>query len=111
MIKGLFIIFFFLLLGDGICLAAKLPIPGNVIGMLLLTCALHFKLVQLSSVQKTAELLVANMAFLFIPPGVGIMLYFDLIRAELIPILASYLLSTYAVLVVVAKLQDKLTDK
>lgn len=109
MIKGLFIIFFFLFLGDSICIASGIPIPGNVIGMLLLTVGLHCKLIKLESVQQTADMLVKNMALLFIPPGVGIMLYFDLIRAELLPILVSYVLSTYAVLVVVGKIQEKLS--
>ena len=62
MIKSLGIIFGCLLLGDVISGVLYLPIPGNVIGMLLLTLALTRHLVRLEDVKPTADLLVKNLA-------------------------------------------------
>ena len=52
------------------------------------------------------------------PPGVALMLHFDLIRAELMPIVGGTLVSTALVLLVtghthqvVAKSEKKITDK
>ena len=45
------------------------------------------------------DFLIANLGFLFVPPGVALMCYFDLIRAEWFPILAATVVSTMLVLV------------
>ncbi|UOD34637.1 CidA/LrgA family protein [Deferribacteraceae bacterium V6Fe1] len=108
MIQGLTIIFLFLFLGDSITYLTKIPIPGNVIGMILLTISLKIEIIKLNSVKPAADILVKNMAFLFVPPGVGIMIYFDLIKTEFIPIFLSYIFSTLAVLYAVGKFQQTL---
>ena len=41
-----------------------------------------------------------NLGFFFIPPGVALMLYFDIIAAEFWPIVTASLISTLLVLVV-----------
>jgi holin-like protein len=111
MVQGLTIIFLFLFLGDSISYFAKIPIPGNVIGMILLTVSLKIGLIKLESIKPSADILVKNMAFLFVPPGVGIMVYFDLIKTEFVAIVASYLFSTFAVLFAVGKIQQSLGKK
>jgi len=111
MIQGLTIIFLFLFLGDSITYITKIPIPGNVIGMIMLTISLKIEIIKLDSVRPAAEILVKNMAFLFVPPGVGIMIYFNLIKREFIPIFLSYILSTLAVLYIVGKFQQTLDKK
>jgi len=108
MIKSLGIIFGCLLLGDVISGVLYLPIPGNVIGMLLLTLALTRHLVRLEDVKPTADLLVKNLALLFVPPGVGLILYFDLLQKEFVAIVISFLVSTFLVLAIVGYVQQKL---
>jgi holin-like protein len=51
-------------------------------------------------VQGISDFLVANLGFFFVPPGVALMLYFDLIRAQWIPIVVATVVSTVVVLVV-----------
>jgi len=77
----------------------SLPIPGNVIGMMLLTFSLCRGWVDVKSVKPAADLLVQNMAFFFVPPGAGLVLYLDLLSREWVPIVVAYILSTLAVLV------------
>ena len=111
MIKGFLIIFTLLFLGDSISNLFSIPIPGNVIGMLLMTVALKYKIVKLEDIKPVSDVLVNNLAFFFIPPGVGVMVYYNLIKNEFIPIVAAWFLSTLLVFTVVGKLQDKLSRK
>ena len=108
MIKGIAILFIFLTVGEAISLISQLPIPGNVIGMLLLTMALHFKLVRLEDIRSVAEGLLKYLALFFVPPGVGLIVYFDLIKQEWLAIVLANVVSTVAVLLAVEILQQKL---
>ena len=47
-----------------------------------------------------SDFLVANLGFFFVPPGVALMLYFDVIAAEFWPIVTATIVSTALVLVV-----------
>lgn len=62
-------------------------LPGSIIGMLLLTAFLQMGWVKLRWVKGISDFLVSNMGFFFVPPGVALMLYFDVIAAEFWPIL------------------------
>jgi holin-like protein len=50
MVKGLALIFLFQLTGETIVALTGIPLPGNVIGMILLFCALLLRMVSLDSV-------------------------------------------------------------
>lgn len=100
MVKQCAIIFGCLALGDLIVWITGIELPGSIIGMLLLTAFLQMKLIKLESVKGIADFLVGNMGFFFVPPGVALMLYFDVIKAEFWPIVIATLVSTVLVLVV-----------
>ncbi|NJE25966.1 CidA/LrgA family protein [Thermococcus sp. MV5] len=109
MYKGLAIIFGFLFIGEGITEVLHLPIPGNVIGMILLTFALLFKLVKIEDVEKEAELFIRNMSVMFIPPGVGIISYWALIKSQILPITTTLVISFLLTLILTAKLVEYLS--
>lgn len=46
------------------------------------------------------------MAFFFVPPGVALMLYFDIIAAEWIPITVATVVSIFLVIVVTGRLHQ-----
>ena len=90
----------------------------NGMAMLLLTLLLKVKVIKLEWVRGLTDFLIANLGFFFVPPGVALMLHFDLIRAELMPIVGATLVSTALVLLVtghthqvVAKGEKKITNK
>ena len=68
--------------------------------MLILTLQLKLKIIRLEWVKTISDFLVANIGFFFVPPGVAIMLYFDIIKAEFWPIVISTAISTVIVLAV-----------
>ena len=100
MAKQFFVIFGCLALGEVIVWATGVKLPSSIIGMLLLTFFLKTKIVKLEWVEKLSQFLLANLGFFFVPPGVAIMLYLDVIQKELMPIAAATVLSTILVLVV-----------
>ena len=94
------IIFGCLSFGELLVYLTGTKLPSSIIGMLTLTLLLQLGFVKLDWVKGIAEFLSFNLAFFFIPPGVGLMLYFDLIKAQFIPIIGATILSTILVLVV-----------
>ena len=100
MIRQCAILFGCLALGELIVFLTGIKLPSSIIGMLLLTSFLKFGWIKLEWVKGLSDFLVANLGFFFIPPGVALMLYFDIIKAEFWPIVVATLVSTLLVLVV-----------
>ena len=99
MIHQCAILFGCLALGELIVFLTGIKLPSSIIGMLLLTLFLKLGWIKLHWVQGMSDFLVANLGFFFIPPGVALMLYFDIIAAEFWPIAIASLVSTLMVLV------------
>lgn len=108
MIRGFAVLLSCQLLGELVARWFSWPVPGNVLGMALLLVALILGVVRIEWVLEAAELLLTNMALLFVPVGVGVMLYFDLIAREWLPILAATVLSTFVVLAATGHVTQRL---
>lgn len=100
MFRQLAIIIGCLAVGEFIVWLTGITIPSSILGMLLLTFLLKVKVIKLEWVETISNFLVKNMGFFFVPPGVALMLYFDIIKAEIGPIVLATALSTILVLVV-----------
>mgnify|MGYP003391417728 CR=1 FL=1 len=118
MVRQCFILFGCLALGELVVMVTGLKLPASIIGMLLLTLLLQLRIVKLEWVRGLTDFLIANLGFFFLLPGVALMLYFDLISAEIVPIVAATVLSTILVLLVtghthqvVSKGERKVVDK
>ena len=85
--------------------------PASVLGMLVLFAALRFRAVKMPDVRIASKLLLDNMMLFFVPVGVGLMTSYAIIREHLWAILASIVLSTVIVLVVVGRLQQRIGRK
>ena len=96
----LLIIFAFLAIGELVVWLTDVPIPSSIIGMLLLTMALQLRLVKLRQVEGVADFLVKNLGFFFVPAGIGVMVHFDLIAKQWMPIVVASVVSIVVVLVV-----------
>ncbi len=100
MFRQLAIIIGCLAVGEFAVWLTGITVPSSIVGMLLLTLLLKTGVVKLEWVETLSNFLVKNMGFFFVPPGVALMLYFDLIKAEIGPIVLATALSTVLVLVV-----------
>ena len=99
MIRQCTIIFGCLAVGELIVWLTGISIPSSIIGMLLLTALLQMKVVKLEWVKGMSDFLISNLGFFFVPPGVALMLYFDIIKAELQPIVLATVISTMLVMI------------
>jgi len=100
MIQQAAIIFGCLFFGELLVYVTGIKIPSSIIGMLLLTGLLYFKVVKIKQVRMISKGFGKNMAFFFVPPGVALMLYADTLKQEFWPIVVSSILSTLLVLAV-----------
>ncbi|MBB6097179.1 holin-like protein [Deinobacterium chartae] len=96
---GLFVLFAFLLLGEGVQRALHLPVPGSVVGMVLLWAALELRLVRLEWVEGAARSLQAILGLLFVPAGAGLVAHLGAgwTWAATLAVMAVALLATLAV--------------
>ena len=108
MVRGFAILLVMQFFGEVISRGLGIPIPGNVLGMGLLLLALAVGIIRVEWVQEAADLLLSHLALFFVPAGVGVMVYFDLIAREWFPIVVATVLSTFVVMAVTGKVAARL---
>jgi len=91
---GFAILLFFHFLGLLVQKVFHLPIPANVIGLILFTACLFLKIVKLEWVEASAQFLLRHMLLFFVPFVVGTMAYGPLIRQSAVSIALGLVLST-----------------
>ena len=107
MIKGIFIILAFLLLGEKCSHFMSDFIPGSVLGMMLLFVSLVTKLIKADDVRAAANFLTKNMALFFVPASIGIMSSWNLISQNILPLTLISVMTTVLVIAVVAFIQEQ----
>jgi holin-like protein len=85
--------------------------------MLLLLALLLFKTVDPASLAETTDVLLGNMAFFFLPSGVGILAHLETFRRNVLALLAICCLTTLLTfaasaftVAVVAKMQQRMRE-
>ena len=111
MIFQLGIIFIFLGLGEFIVWTTGISVPSSIIGMLLLFLSLCTKVVKLCHIEKAADLMVNNLGFFFIPAGIGVMKYFNLISNQWIPIVMAIVISSFLIILSTGGIYEFLGNK
>ncbi len=99
------------LAGELLRVAAHLPVPGPVIGMLLLVAVLALRrqpAAEEAALDRTTGVLLSHMGLLFVPAGVGIVAEAGLLRQAWMPILAGLLGSTVLSLMVTGFVMHRL---
>ncbi len=94
MLTYLTLIFCCQLLGELFITATGLPVPGPVVGMVLLFTGLLIKGSIPDDLGMVGDTLIKNLSLLFIPAGVGVMLHAKLIGREWMPISVALIAST-----------------
>ncbi len=100
MIRQSAIIFGCLAVGELLVHFTGIKLPSSIIGMILLTTLLKIGWLKLEWVKDIANFFVKTLPFYFVPAGVAVVLYFDLIKEYFWSILVSALGSTIIILVV-----------
>lgn len=88
----------FSLLMDQLARALHLPVPGSILGMIVLFILLQTRVVKLRWIEIGAAWLLGELLLFFIPSAVGIMNYMPMLEQDGLQILFIVLLSTFLVM-------------
>lgn len=102
MVTGFAWLLVFQLAGEVIVRALQLPVPGPVLGMLLLLLMLIWRGGPSQNLRDTGQSLLSHLSLLFIPAGVGIMVHGQRIAQEWLALVVAVVLSTALTLAVTA---------
>ena len=110
MLETLFIIFMFQLVGEAAQKMSGLPVPGPVIGLILmLSCLTLYKKQQNGHLETlrsqlilASETLIKYLSLLFVPIGVGVVMHLQLLESQLIKVFAILLIGTITTIVFTA---------
>ena len=76
--------------------------PASVIGMILLFICLLTGVLKIEHIQEKADFLLENIAFFFVPAGVSIINYFDVLESAWIQLVVICVISTVVTFAVTA---------
>lgn len=93
----------------GVCWAAQIveqalpfAFPASVIGMILMFLLLAFRVLKVDHIREKSDFLLGNMAFFFIPAGVSIINYFDVLKNWVFQLIFICIVTTVITFVVTA---------
>jgi holin-like protein len=109
MLSYLTLIFCCQLAGELVTRGLDLPVPGPVLGMVLLFTFLVVKGGIPEKLAATGDFLLTNLSLLFVPAGVGVMLHFRLLGDDWLPIAVALVVSTALTVAVTALLMARLS--
>ena len=90
------------LLGEAIVRALGLPVPGPVVGMMLLFALMLFRTPLPSGLGETADGMLKHLSLLFVPAGVGVVQHLDRLGSDGLRLVLVVVLTTVITLAVTA---------
>ena len=88
----------FAFLGELLHHFIPLSIPASIYGIVLLFLALETKILKVSDIKETSSFLIAIMPLMFLPPAVGVIESWNLLRESWFPYVVVTLISTVVVM-------------
>ena len=76
----------------------NLPVPGSIIGMILLFVLLTSNIIKIEKVENLANFFLDHLAFFFIPASVGLMTSFASLKGSIFKIILLCILTTIIVI-------------
>lgn len=108
-LNGITLLLVYQLVGEITVRLIGVPIPGPVLGMVMLFITLWIRGQAPASVEQASSALLSHLSLLFVPAGVGMMAHFSRIADEWVPITLALLLSTVITMVATALIMQLTT--
>ncbi|GMQ62980.1 CidA/LrgA family protein [Vallitalea maricola] len=86
------------LIGEILNKLCHIPVPGNILGMLILFVLLSLNIIKVETIKEVSDFLLSHLAFFFIPPGVALISSLDTLSNIWISFLFIVILTTIIVM-------------
>jgi holin-like protein len=96
--------------GNWVSRLTHLPIPGSIVGLILLFALLQLRMVKLQWVEVGGNWLISNMLLFFVPSALGIIQYGSLVKSEGLQLVLVIGMSTAAVMITTGLFAEKFTQ-
>ena len=90
------------LIGEFAVSTANIPFPGPVAGMILLFIFLSIKGSIPEALGDVSSALLNNLSLMFVPAGVGVMVHFELLGSDALPLSIALVVSTLLTIAITA---------
>lgn len=119
MLRAIFVIFFFQLLGEALKKFFEMRIPGPVLGLILLLVVLiflkRFKTAAITNLKEdvinTSNYILNYLSLLFVPIGVGVVMHLSYLENNLFKVLIIVFISTILTISLTAFLMEKINKR
>ena len=119
MLRSIFVIFFFQLLGEFLKKFFEMRIPGPVLGLILLLVVLiflkRFKTAAITNLKEdvinTSNYILNYLSLLFVPIGVGVVMHLSYLENNLFKVLIIVFISTILTIGLTAFLMEKINKR
>lgn len=111
LLKELAIYFGITFISEVIAKLLPINIPPSIIGIVILFTLLELKVLKTEDVEMTGDYLIKIMPILFVPAGVGLIKYLDVLKIVAVPMVFVITLSTAIVMTAVGVVTQKLVEK
>lgn len=98
-LRQLMIVLSAYLLGELIRISLHIPLPGNVLGMIILFAALCSGVIKVEMIEEVGEFLLSHLSFFFLPAGVALITSFKTIKGNVLSLLIICIISTSLVMI------------
>lgn len=99
------------LLGNAIVALLNLPIPGSIIGLILLFLGLYFKIIPVNYIKEGAGFILVILPMFLIPSTVGVVQYPELLSMWGMMLILMIMASTFLTMVVVGRISGRFEEK
>lgn len=107
----IFVLILLQLIGESIVQVSGLPVPGAIIGLILLYAILVVRGKISDEMSRTSSFLLQNLGVLFVPAGVGVIAYLPMIATQWWIILLVLLVSVCATIAITGLVVTRLSPR
>lgn len=98
-------------IGNLIVTLLNLPIPGSIIGLLILFLGLYFKIIPVTFIKEGAGFILVILPMFLIPSTVGVVQYPELLSVWGMMLIFMIMISTFLTMIVVGRVSGRFEEK
>ncbi|MEV9639179.1 CidA/LrgA family holin-like protein [Mammaliicoccus sciuri] len=104
-------LYLFFMLGDFLRQRLSIPLPGSIIGLLILWGLLSFRIIPLNWVEKGAYVFLSTLPLYLIPATVGVMNYGHVFKGKGLLLVVITIVSTYITMAVASLVSQSMAKR